>query len=112
MARLCVHEETPLPLTPSWGTKGKPKIVAYTRKDLDSWGEVVARGLVCAGVRPGGVVQNAYGYGLFTGGLGLHYGAEYLGTTVVPVSSGNTQRQIMLLHDLQATTPAVRLRML
>jgi phenylacetate-CoA ligase len=101
---LAVPREQVIRIHGSSGTKGKPKIVAYTRKDIDTWGEVVARGLVCAGVRPGDVVQNAYGYGLFTGGLGLHYGAEYLGTTVVPVSSGNTQRQIMLLHDLQATT--------
>jgi phenylacetate-CoA ligase len=101
---LAVPREQVLRIHASSGTKGKPKIVAYTRKDIDSWGEVAARALVCAGVRPDEVVHNAYGYGLFTGGLGVHYGAEYLGATVVPISSGNTQRQIMLLHDLQATT--------
>jgi phenylacetate-CoA ligase len=101
---LAVPREQVLRIHASSGTKGKPKIVAYTSNDIDAWGEVAARSLVCAGVRPGDVVHNAYGYGLFTGGLGVHYGAEYLGTTVVPISSGNTQRQIMLLHDLQATT--------
>src|SRR3989442_5794283 len=101
---LAVPREQVIRIHASSGTKGKPKIVAYTRNDIDIWGEVVARALVCAGVRPGEVVHNAYGYGLFTGGLGVHYGCEYLGATVVPISSGNTQRQIMLLHDLQATT--------
>ncbi len=101
---LAVPREQVIRIHGSSGTKGKPKIVAYTRNDIDTWGEVVDRGFVCAGVRPGEVVQNAYGYGLFTGGLGVHYGAEYLGTTVVPVSSGNTQRQITLLRDLQVTT--------
>jgi phenylacetate-CoA ligase len=101
---LAVPREQVIRIHASSGTKGKPKIVAYTRNDIDSWGEVAARALICAGVRPGEVVHNAYGYGLFTGGLGVHGGAEYLGTTVVPISSGNTQRQIMLLHDLQATT--------
>lgn len=101
---LAVPREQVIRIHASSGTKGKPKIVAYTRNDIDIWGEVVARALVCAGVRPGEVVHNAYGYGLFTGGLGVHYGCEYLGATVVPISSGNTQRQIMLLRDLQATT--------
>ena len=101
---LAVPREQVIRIHASSGTKGKPKIVAYTRNDIDIWGEAVARALVCAGVRPGEVVHNAYGYGLFTGGLGVHYGCEYLGATVVPISSGNTQRQIMLLHDLQATT--------
>ncbi|MBE3560172.1 MAG: phenylacetate--CoA ligase [Ktedonobacteraceae bacterium] len=86
----------------SSGTKGKAKIVAYTRSDIDVWSEVCARALVCAGVRPGDILHNAYGYGLFTGGLGLHYGGEYLGAVVVPASSGNTLRQISLMRDLQA----------
>ena len=87
----------------SSGTKGKAKIVAYTRNDIDIWSEVVARSLFLAGLRPGDRLHNAYGYGLFTGGLGLHYGGEYLGATVIPMSSGNTQRQITFMRDLQAT---------
>ncbi|GAC1486330.1 MAG: phenylacetate--CoA ligase [Ktedonobacteraceae bacterium] len=87
----------------SSGTKGKAKIVAYTRNDIDIWAEVVARSLVCAGLQPGDRLHNAYGYGLFTGGLGLHYGGEYLGAIVIPMSSGNTQRQITFMRDLQAT---------
>jgi len=84
----------------SSGTRGKPTIVAYTRSDLAVWSEVMARCLVLAGVRSGMVVHNAYGYGLFTGGLGFHQGAELLGCTVVPMSGGFTQRQVMLLRDL------------
>jgi phenylacetate-CoA ligase len=84
----------------SSGTRGKPTIVGYTRNDLAMWSEVVARCLAQAGVRSGMVVHNAYGYGLFTGGLGLHQGAELSGCTVVPVSGGLTQRQAMLLQDL------------
>jgi len=84
----------------SSGTGGKPTIIGYTRGDLDIWAEVCARCLVAAGVRPGQVFQNAYGYGLFTGGLGLHAGAERLGLTVVPASVGNTARQITLMQDL------------
>ena len=87
----------------SSGTKGRSKIVAYTRNDLDIWSEVCARALVCAGVLPGDTVHNAYGYGLFTGGLGLHYGGEALGALVVPISSGNTQRQVIFLRDLKAS---------
>ncbi|MEF8787199.1 MAG: phenylacetate--CoA ligase PaaK [Haloarculaceae archaeon] len=84
----------------SSGTTGKPKIVAYTKNDLDMWGKSMARSLDAAGVEPSDTVQNAYGYGLFTGGLGFHQGAEELGTTVIPTSSGNTQRQIELADDL------------
>ena len=84
----------------SSGTRGKPTIVGYTRNDLAVWAEVVARCLALAGVRPGMVVHNAYGYGLFTGGLGLQQGADLLGCTVVPISGGMTQRQAMLLQDL------------
>ncbi|MFL5734447.1 MAG: phenylacetate--CoA ligase family protein [Chloroflexia bacterium] len=86
----------------SSGTKGKPTIVGYTRHDIDTWAEVCARSLMAAGARPGDVVHNAYGYGLFTGGLGIHYGAEKMGCTVVPMSGGNTPRQVMLLQDFGA----------
>ncbi|SET94601.1 phenylacetate--CoA ligase PaaK [Natrinema hispanicum] len=97
----------------SSGTTGKPKIVSYTDADLDVWGKAMARSLAAAGVEPGDTVQNAYGYGLFTGGLGFHQGAEELGTTVVPTSSGGTQRQIELAQDLEsdvlACTPSYAL---
>jgi phenylacetate-CoA ligase len=86
----------------SSGTTGKPTVVGYTRKDLDTWSGLMARSLACAGARPGDVVHNAYGYGLFTGGLGAHYGAERLGATVVPVSGGGTERQVALLLDFGA----------
>ena len=86
----------------SSGTRGKATIVAYTRADLAAWADCCARALAAAGAGPGTVVHNAYGYGLFTGGLGLHYGAERLGCTVVPVSGGNTARQAQLLEDLGA----------
>ncbi len=86
----------------SSGTRGKPTIVGYTRKDINTWAEVCARSLAAAGARPGDVVHNAYGYGLFTGGLGIHYGAEKMGCTVVPMSGGNTPRQAMLLQDFGA----------
>lgn len=86
----------------SSGTTGKPTVVGYTHGDLDIFSEVIARSLVAAGCRPGMVLQNAYGYGLFTGGLGLHYGAERLGMAVVPVSGGMTDRQIMLLQDFRS----------
>src|SRR6185312_10625091 len=86
----------------SSGTTGKPTVVAYTRGDLDLWSDLMARSLACMGVRPGDIVHNAYGYGLFTGGLGAHYGAERLGCTVVPMSGGNTERQIALIEDFGA----------
>jgi len=84
----------------SSGTRGKPTVVGYTRHDLDVWSEVMARTLAAAGVRPGMVVHNAYGYGLFTGGLGFHMGAESLGCMVVPISGGLSQRQVLILEDL------------
>jgi phenylacetate-CoA ligase len=84
----------------SSGTRGKPTVVGYTRADLALWSEVMARCLVAAGVRAGMVVHNAYGYGLFTGGLGIHQGAELLGATVIPMSGGFTNRQIMMMQDL------------
>jgi len=87
----------------SSGTTGKPTVVGYTARDIDTWSELIARCCASAGVRKGDVLQNAYGYGLFTGGLGLHYGAERLGATVVPVSGGNTRRQIMLMEDFGTT---------
>jgi phenylacetate-CoA ligase len=86
----------------SSGTRGKATIVAYTRNDLAAWADCCARALAAAGAGPGTVVHIAYGYGLFTGGLGIHYGAERLGCTVVPASGGNTPRQAQLLEDLGA----------
>ena len=99
---LAVPPEQLLRVHASSGTRGKPTVVGYTRADLDLWGEVMARSLASAGVRPGMVLQNAYGYGLFTGGLGFHQGAERLGCLVVPTSGGFTQRQALLLADLGA----------
>jgi len=87
----------------SSGTTGKPIVVAYTQGDLDVWTSVMVRCLAACGITHGDVVQNAYGYGLFTGGLGAHYGAEALGATVVPVSGGNTERQIMVMKDFNVT---------
>ena len=87
----------------SSGTTGKPTVVGYTRKDIETWAEVMARTLTSAGAHKGDVVQNAYGYGLFTGGLGAHYGAERIGAAVVPVSVGNSKRQIMLMKDFGVT---------
>jgi phenylacetate-CoA ligase len=86
----------------SSGTTGKPTVVGYTLKDLATWAGLMARSMACAGARPGDVVHNAYGYGLFTGGLGAHYGAERLGATVVPMSGGSTERQIVLIKDFGA----------
>jgi phenylacetate-CoA ligase len=86
----------------SSGTRGKPTVVGYTRNDLAVWSEVMARTLALAGVEAGMVLHNAYGYGLFTGGLGVHMGAELIGCTVVPMSGGFTQRQVMMLEDLDA----------
>jgi phenylacetate-CoA ligase len=83
----------------SSGTTGKPTVVGYTRADIDTWAGLVARSLRAAGVRPGDIVHIAYGYGLFTGGLGAHYGAERLGCTVVPMSGGQSQRQVQLICD-------------
>ncbi len=90
----------------SSGTTGKLTIVGYTRSDIDVWAEVAARSLSCAGVDRSSIVQVSYGYGLFTGGLGAHYGAERIGATVVPMSGGNTERQVTVLRDLKATALA------
>ncbi|HEY5555607.1 phenylacetate--CoA ligase [Acetobacterium sp.] len=87
----------------SSGTTGKPTVVGYTRNDIASWAELMARSLVAAGGRPHSVVQNAYGYGLFTGGLGVHYGAERLGASIIPISGGNTKKQIMIMKDFGST---------
>jgi phenylacetate-CoA ligase len=87
----------------SSGTTGKPTPVAYTQRDLETWSELMARTLAAAGTHRGDIVHNAYGYGLFTGGLGFHYGAERLGAAVIPVSGGQTRRQIMLLQDFGPT---------
>jgi len=96
---LGVPREEVVRIHASSGTRGKPTVAPYSKNDLAVWSEVMARCLVMAGVRPGMVVHNAYGYGLFSGGLGFHHGAELLGCTVVPISSGFTQRQAMLLRD-------------
>ncbi len=87
----------------SSGTTGKPTVVGYTKRDISTWAELMARALSCGGVRPGDMVHNAYGYGLFTGGLGAHYGAENLGATVIPISGGNTKRQILIMQDFGST---------
>ncbi len=86
----------------SSGTTGKPTVVGYTKRDLDHWADLMARSLYGAGARRGDIVHNAYGYGLFTGGLGVHAGAERLGAAVVPVSGGSTERQVALIEDFRA----------
>jgi phenylacetate-CoA ligase len=100
---LAVPMEEVIRVHASSGTTGKPTVVAYTRQDVDTWSEVMARTLMAGGVGRGDVVHNAYGYGLFTGGLGFHYGAERVGAAVVPMSGGFTDRQLMALRDLGAT---------
>ncbi len=90
----------------SSGTTGKPTVVGYTRNDLQMWAEVVTRALGMAGVHQNDIVQVAYGYGLFTGGLGMHYGTENLGATVIPISGGNTKKQIQLMQDFGTTVIA------
>ncbi|WP_216858419.1 phenylacetate--CoA ligase family protein [Actinomadura verrucosospora] len=99
----------------SSGTRGRPTLVAYTKADLDLWAAMCARSLACAGAVPGSIVHNAYGYGLFTGGIGIHQGAVALGATVVPMSGGMTDRQVRMLADLRpdvlTCTPAYALRL-
>ncbi|HEY5973388.1 MAG TPA: phenylacetate--CoA ligase, partial [Geobacteraceae bacterium] len=85
------------------GTTGKPTVVGYTQKDIDTWADLMARSLVTASAHKGDIIHNAYGYGLFTGGLGAHYGAERLGASVIPISGGNTKRQIMIMQDFGST---------
>lgn len=87
----------------SSGTTGKPTVVGYTARDIQTWAELMARCLAAAGANRGDIIHNAYGYGLFTGGLGVHYGAERLGASVIPISGGNTKRQIMIMKDFGAT---------
>lgn len=99
----------------SSGTTGKQTVVGYTRRDIDTWAEVMARTLVCAGANKESFIQVAYGYGLFTGGLGVHYGAERIGASVIPVSGGNTKRQLQIMKDFGTTilacTPSYALYM-
>ncbi len=99
----------------SSGTTGKPTVVGYTQKDIDTWSELMARSFVAAGAHKGDIIHNAYGYGLFTGGLGAHYGAERLGASVIPMSGGNTKKQIMIMKDFGSTvltcTPSYSLYM-
>jgi len=99
----------------SSGTTGKPTVVGYTKKDIDTWAELMARTFVTTGVHQGDIIHNAYGYGLFTGGLGAHYGAERLGASVIPISGGNTARQLMIMQDFGSTvltcTPSYSLYM-
>ncbi|MHB8708435.1 MAG: phenylacetate--CoA ligase family protein [Desulfuromonadales bacterium] len=99
----------------SSGTTGKPTVVGYTRKDIDTWADLMARTFVATGVHQGDIIHNAYGYGLFTGGLGAHYGAERLGASVIPISGGNTARQLMIMQDFGSTvltcTPSYSLYM-
>lgn len=90
----------------SSGTTGKPTVVGYTRQDIVNWSELTARALTCGGTTKESVIQVAYGYGLFTGGLGVHYGAERIGASVIPISGGNTKRQAMLMRDFGTTVLA------
>jgi len=83
----------------SSGTTGKPTVVGYTRRDISIWAEMMARTFYAAGVKKGDILQNAYGYGLFTGGLGAHYGGELIGVSVLPMSGGNSKKQVMLMKD-------------
>src|SRR3974390_1799825 len=85
----------------SSGTTGKPTVVGYTREDLDTWAGLVGRSIRGSGGRPGDIVHVAHGYGMFTGGLGAHYGAERMGCTVIPMSGGQTERQVQLIRDFQ-----------
>lgn len=87
----------------SSGTTGKPTVVGYTQRDISTWAELMARSFVAAGAHRGDIIHNAYGYGLFTGGLGAHYGAERLGASVIPISGGNTKRQVMIMRDFGST---------
>ncbi|MBO9477051.1 phenylacetate--CoA ligase [Shimia sp. R11_0] len=100
----------------SSGTTGKPTVVGYTRRDIDTWADLMARSLRASGLRAGNIIHNAYGYGLFTGGLGAHYGIERLGATVVPMSGGQTEKQVRLITDFRPdgimVTPSYMLNIL
>lgn len=108
-----VPRENVVRIHASSGTTGKPTVVGYTRSDIALWAELCARSLAATGAQPGDVFQNAYGYGLFTGGLGMHYGGETLGMSVVPISGGNTARQLLMMQDfgthIYACTPSYAL---
>jgi phenylacetate-CoA ligase len=111
-----VPREKLLRIHASSGTTGKPIVVGYTKADIETWSTVMARSIRAAGGRSGMIIHNAYGYGLFTGGLGVHYGAETLGCTVVPISGGMTERQVQLINDFQpdiiTVTPSYMLAIL
>jgi phenylacetate-CoA ligase len=100
----------------SSGTTGKPIVVGYTRADIETWSDLMARSIRATGGRTGMIIHNAYGYGVFTGGLGVHYGAERLGCTVVPISGGMTERQVQLINDFKpdiiTVTPSYMLAIL
>jgi len=98
---LAVPREELARIHASSGTTGRPTVVGYTAGDIATWAQLVARSMRAAGVRPGNLVHVAYGYGLFTGGLGAHYGAECLGCTVIPMSGGQTEKQVRLIVDLK-----------
>jgi phenylacetate-CoA ligase len=98
---LAVPRERCVRIHASSGTTGKPTVVGYTQRDIDTWSQVMARSIRAAGARPGDMVHVSYGYGLFTGGLGAHYGAEKLGLTVVPFGGGQTERQVQLINDFR-----------
>jgi len=98
-----VPKEQVVRIHASSGTTGKPTVVGYTKRDVENWAELMARTFSAAGVQKGDVLQNAYGYGLFTGGLGAHYGAELLGASVIPISGGNSKKQIMIMKDFGTT---------
>jgi phenylacetate-CoA ligase len=100
---LAVPKEQVVRIHSSSGTTDKPTIAAYTRRDINTWSEILARGLATAGVTDKDIFQNAFGYGLFTGGMGYHYGVERLGAIVIPAAAGNTRRQITLMQDLGTT---------
>ncbi len=112
----CVPQQELAEIHVSSGTTGNPTLVGYTKEDLKVWSEAMARSLACAGANPGDIVQVAYGYGLFTGGLGAHYGGLEMGLTVIPASSGQTKRQLKLMQDFKprilACTPSYTLYML
>ncbi len=99
---LCVDKKEIVEIHTSSGTTGKPVVDAYTRNDIEVWSEVMARTLTAGGVSEKDTIQNAYGYGLFTGGLGVHYGVRKIGANVIPISGGNTKRQLMVMQDFQS----------
>ncbi len=103
---LAVPRERIVRFHASSGTTGIPTVVGYTKKDIETWSRLMARTIACPGVKKGDIMQNVYGYGLFTGGLGFHYGAEFLGVSVIPTSAGNTKRQLKMLKDMKATVLA------